>query len=132
MDRRTHRWVEARRCSLRGQSSETRRRGQSRFRPLRIRPLEDRCLLSLGAPQLEMFSVSPALFVENQGQWADESIRYLHHGDGVNVAMTDQGPVFQAFRREVAETSSASDAPTAGLDPWSRGLDPDYTWTFAD
>ncbi|HUU85066.1 MAG TPA: SBBP repeat-containing protein [Phycisphaerae bacterium] len=51
---------------------------------------------------LELFSVSPALFVENQGQWADETVRYVHQGDGANVAMTDSGPVFQVFRQDPA------------------------------
>lgn len=49
---------------------------------------------------LRLFDLSPALFVENQGQWADESVRYVHNGNGVNVGMTDRGPVFQVFRRE--------------------------------
>jgi len=45
---------------------------------------------------LELFSLSPALFVENQGQWSDPTIRYVHDGDGVDVAMTDTGVVFRA------------------------------------
>jgi hypothetical protein len=57
--------------------------------------LEDRRLLSTGSPQLELFSASPALFAENRGQWADESVRLVHNGDGANVAMTDAGPVFR-------------------------------------
>jgi len=68
-----------------------------RHRRLGCEPLEDRRMLSIGSPQLEMFRVSPALFVENLGQWADESVRFVHQGDGVNVAMTDAGPVFQLF-----------------------------------
>ena len=74
----------------------------TRLRRLAFEPLEDRRLLSvLGQDQVvELFSTSPALFVENQGQWADESVRYLHQGDGVNVAMTDTGPVFQLFQQE--------------------------------
>jgi hypothetical protein len=36
-----------------------------------IEPLEQRVLLSV-SPQVEVFVTSPALFVENQGQWADE------------------------------------------------------------
>src|SRR5574340_1146224 len=73
----------------------------SRLRRLRIEPLEDRRLLSVGSADeaMELFRISPALFVENQGQWADESVRYLHQGDGASVAMTDTGPVFQLTRR---------------------------------
>jgi len=62
----------------------------------RFDPLEPRLLLE-GAAQgqaLELFSVSPALFVENQGQWADPSVRYVHSGNGANVAMTDAGVLF--------------------------------------
>jgi hypothetical protein len=44
------------------------------------------------------FQASPALFVTNQGQWDDPSVRFVHQGDGANVAMTDAGPVFQLSR----------------------------------
>ena len=77
--------------------------------------LEPRLLLD-GISQeqaLELFSVSPALFVENQGQWADTSVRYAHNGSGANVAMTDAGPVFQVFRQEPRE--GAADAAEDGL-----------------
>jgi subtilisin-like proprotein convertase family protein len=67
--------------------------------------LEERQLLTGAGGQqaIELFGVSPALFVENQGQWEDESVRFVHQGDGVNVAMTDAGPVFELFQREAAE-----------------------------
>ena len=71
-----------------------------RFRQLLLEPLEDRRMLAGGDAQLELFKVSPALFVENQGQWADDSVHFVHSGDGASVAMTDTGPVFQLFRRE--------------------------------
>jgi hypothetical protein len=59
-----------------------------------LESLEARLLLSGETAQqaLELFSVSAALFAENQGQWADPSVRYVHHGNGVNMAMTDAGP----------------------------------------
>ncbi len=77
--------------------------------------LEQRLLLSGTAEQqaIELFSVSPALFVENQGQWADESIRYIHSGSGANVALTDSGVVFDLFRQE--PTDAATDALSNGL-----------------
>ncbi len=73
----------------------------SRTVRLRFEPLEDRRLLNAAGQQqtVELFGTSPALFVENQGQWADESVQFLHQGNGANVAMTDAGPVFQLFRR---------------------------------
>ena len=74
-------------------------------RRLGVELLEGRRLLSALAHEqvVELSSTSPALFVENQGQWTDESVRFLHQGDGVNVAMTDAGPVFRLFQREEAE-----------------------------
>ncbi len=66
-----------------------------------LEQLEQRLLLDgLAESQaIELFNVSPALFVENQGQWADESIRYAFQGSGANVLFTDGGPVFQVFQR---------------------------------
>ena len=34
-------------------------------------PLEGRVLLSDASPTIDLFNASPAVFVENQGQWAD-------------------------------------------------------------
>ncbi len=47
-------------------------------------PLEGRLLLDAGSDQaaIELFNISPALFVENQGQWADDAVRYAFHGSG--------------------------------------------------
>lgn len=67
------------------------------FKRLGVESLEDRRLMSVDS-SAGYFSNSPALFVENQGQWADASIRYLHQGDGANIALTDAGPVFELFR----------------------------------
>lgn len=90
-----------RRGSLRKSREGRRIRGLCRrLRRLTLEPPEDRCLLSVAA-ELERFSLSPALFVENHGQCADESVRFVHYGDRVSVAMTDAGPVFQEFRRTV-------------------------------
>lgn len=59
-------------------------RRQIRHRRLVAEPLEDRRVLSGVSPQIELFGVSPALFVENQSQWADSSVRFLHQGNGAN------------------------------------------------
>ena len=45
-------------------------------------PLESRLLLADTSAVLQMFDASPAVFVENQGQWADASIRYAFNGSG--------------------------------------------------
>jgi hypothetical protein len=57
------------------------------FLPILETP-EPRLLLDAAAREqaLELFSVSPALFVQNQGQWADPSVRFVHNGSGANVA----------------------------------------------
>jgi len=56
--------------------------------------------LSLRSRAVRLFSVTPALFVENAGQWPGASVRFVHHGKGANVLLTDDGPVFEVFRRE--------------------------------
>ena len=63
-------------------------RGGARFAPfgsrrLGVEPLEARCLLAVASPQLELFSLSPALFVENQGQRAEPAVRCLRQGNEV-------------------------------------------------
>jgi hypothetical protein len=79
-------------------------------------PLESRVMLT-GTPSaeaqkaMEMFGLSPALFVENLGQWGDAGVRYVHSGDGVNVAMTDTGISFQLF-----ENVSGTEAEDVGED----------------
>ena len=61
--------------------------------PATLEQLEPRLLLdgTPGGEAIELFDLSPALFVENQGQWADQSIRYGFHGDGANVLFTERG-----------------------------------------
>ena len=87
----------------------------SRDRPL-LESLEPRLLLDglSEAQAVQLFNVSPALFVENQGQWAEESVRFVHNGSGANVAMTDSGPVFQVFREVVGE--GGEETPEHSLD----------------
>ena len=85
-------------------------------RALRLEPLEDRRLLSAGGVEtaeqaMEVFEISPALFVENQGQWENTSIQYAFFGDGANVLHTDTGPVFQLFRQEEIEETAPTDDP---------------------
>jgi len=91
---------------------------------------------------MEAFDLSPAVFVENKGQW-DESIRYGFDGKGVRVSFTDAGPVFQMLKAsgtgEDAETSQtvfsaafvgAKQVRPTALDPspstvnYYRGNDP--------
>jgi hypothetical protein len=44
---------------------------------------------------LRGLDLSPALFVENQGQWADSSICYVHSGKAFDVAMTNSAMAFR-------------------------------------
>ncbi len=71
-------------------------------RRLTCEVLEDRRLLSIDAMQIGAFNTSPALFVANEGQWADASVRFMHQGNGANVALTDTGAAFQILKREDA------------------------------
>ncbi|HUU68100.1 MAG TPA: SBBP repeat-containing protein [Planctomycetota bacterium] len=48
---------------------------------------------------LELFSATPAVFIENTGQIADPAVRYAFYGDGANVFHTTSGPVFQVLQR---------------------------------
>lgn len=79
-------------------------------RPLRFESLEDRRVLSVGMPAMEHVYQAPALFVENQGQWADAAVRYFHQGQGASVAMMDSRVAFQVVRREALDPASAEEA----------------------
>ena len=92
------------------------------FRRLACEPLEDRRVLSISSPTIELFDAMPALFVENQGQWADESVRYGFSGSGANVLHTDSGPVFQLFQREAVEETEEADDLNGPLDPFVEEL----------
>jgi hypothetical protein len=83
------------------------------FHSARLESLEPRLLLDglSEAQAIELFDTSPALFVENMGQWEDESVRFVHHGAGCRVAMTDAGAVFQVVRGGPA---SDGDEPPGG------------------
>ena len=54
-------------------------------------------------PVLEEFQQSPAVFIENQGQWEDASIRFTMNATGANAGLTDQGVRFQLFQREAEQ-----------------------------
>ena len=97
-----------------------------------IESLEPRLLLDgmSESQALELFATSPALFVENMGQWEDESVRFVHDGAGwCNVAMTDSGPVFRVFRTEADGEDGGGDE--GGLDPLDGRADPKDTVTRA-
>ena len=64
-------------------------------RRLGCEPLEDRQLLSASV-QLDTLGRSSALFVENDGQYADASARYILSGSEANVLMSDSGITLQA------------------------------------
>jgi len=82
-----------------------------------LESLEPRLLLDAMTAQqaIELFHTTPAVFIENQGQWADSSVRFVHKGQGANIAHTDSGPVFELFR-EVPGDGDDAEAPSAILD----------------
>ena len=106
-------------------------RAAIQYSRLRCEMLESRELLSVGPQQLQLFNPSPALFVENQGQWADSSVRYMHQGDRMNVALTDAGPVFQAFRpHSTTGESTSSDFDALPNHPNQRAAAAEATQTL--
>lgn len=60
---------------------------------------------------LDAFDLSPAVFIENKGQW-DECVRYGFDGKGLRVSFAGEGPAFQMTR--------VDDAGSLGGDPARR------------
>jgi Bacterial Ig-like domain/FG-GAP-like repeat/Beta-propeller repeat len=58
----------------------------ARHRHLICEPLEERRLLTVASPQVELYNSSPALFVANQSQLAHESVGLVQQGNAANVA----------------------------------------------
>jgi len=87
----------------------------SRNRRPVLEPLEPRLLLDglAGQQALQLFNASPALFAQNQGQWADVAIRYVHNGAAASVAMTDAGVIFRLFRQEADDASEVAEWATS-------------------
>ena len=82
-------------------------------RPDGLERLEPRLLLSgtPGAEQaIELFHTSPAVFIENRGQWEDDSVRFVHQGRGANIAHTDAGPIFELYRDVAPEDAPPNPA----------------------
>ncbi|MEK7676027.1 MAG: hypothetical protein AAB676_09370 [Verrucomicrobiota bacterium] len=67
----------------------------------------------LAKPVMENFMKSPAVFIENRGQWGDEKIRFALSSQGANVGLTDQGPRFRLFQRK----SAGAPNPARGHEP---------------
>jgi hypothetical protein len=86
-------------------------------RPL-FESLEPRLLLNAAAEQavVELFSTSPALFVENQDQWADEAVRYMHDGadpDGRDCGLAPAG----GARADSPENRALTDPDGSAMPP---------------
>ena len=58
--------------------------------------LEPRELLTsdLASSAMSLAATSSSLFVANEGQWADASVRFALQADGATILYTDAGPVF--------------------------------------
>jgi hypothetical protein len=104
-------------------------------RELRVSPpvtffesLEPRLLLDGQAPTIELCDASPALFAENQGQWADASVHYAFQRGGAGVAFTDTGLAI----RVTVPVETGESAPEDGLpDSFRRDLPPTEYQTAA-
>jgi hypothetical protein len=69
---------------------------------------------------VDLFSLSAALFVENRGQW-EPSVRYVHDGGSVDVAVTDSRIRFQA-RQDSASLAEWQRDPRCATDANARSL----------
>jgi hypothetical protein len=76
------------------------------------------------AKVFELFSASPAVFIENTGQIADSSIRYVFYGNGANIFHTTNGPVFQLFKRDKVTTDGNTDKFEIASSPDKRHRGP--------
>ena len=99
--------------SRRFRRSSSRKPLPARGRTLKCEMLEDRRMLSVsggseaGASEtLQLFSTSTAQFVENLGQWSDETVRYGFQGNGVNIAFSDEGLAFSLSQQEDGDANS--------------------------
>ena len=54
-----------------------------------------------GGEAIQLFSASAALFVENQGQWPDASVRYAFHGSGIIFLVFRSIFSFKSFQRKI-------------------------------
>ncbi len=80
---------------------------------LSLEVLEPRILLNgTPTPALDLFDALSPLFIENQGQWADASVRYGFQDHGLSVSMTDAGPLFRLRDGSGADAQSADFAAT--------------------
>ena len=50
--------------------------------------------------------------MENQGQWADRAVRYVHDGNPVDVALRESGILFQVGTRPLRFSASFVGAKT--------------------
>ncbi|MCU0915606.1 MAG: LEPR-XLL domain-containing protein [Planctomycetes bacterium] len=91
--------------------------------------LESRLLMDANLPEVQplptdgqqalgALHLSPALFVENQGQWDDSSVRYLHDGTSVDVAVTDTGLSFQVTGQYPGQEAKATGSVPGVYDAW--------------
>jgi hypothetical protein len=87
-------------------------------RSLRFEPLERRYLLSAAPadPALQVFGTSTALFVENQGQWQNDAVRFGFDGPGVDIAFSDSGLTYRVIKHEAPPRTTSDDSLSATTD----------------
>jgi hypothetical protein len=89
------------------------KRGDAIMNQWQAEQLEARVFLSAAsaaagtsAQALAALNLSTAVFVQNQGQWTDDSIKYAYNGQGINIGFTDTGPVLELSRGKQAARAS--------------------------
>lgn len=74
---------------------------------------------------MQMLQGGPAVFIENQGQWPDESVRFALTGGGANVGLTSASLRFQLFKREPLPGATAGPSPRPA--PGREEMKPNFT-----
>ena len=66
---------------------------------------------------VQYFDSNPAVFVENQGQWADPSVRYAYTSSAASIAFRVDGVQFNLSKAAGAGSGSASSPADSGIAP---------------
>ena len=106
-------------CTSRGQRDRVRQRAVAARTASHYvaERLESRVLLS-NTVGMETLGASPAMFVENQGQWADAATRFALLGSSMTVRFTADGLDFRLAGR--AEESPAETGDEGPAMPWDE------------
>lgn len=73
-------------------------------------PAESPSSAATKARAIQMLKASPAVFIENQGQWDEPAVRFALTSPAANAGLTSTSIRFQLFKREPIDGAHASSA----------------------